>query len=98
MRLKFYKQSVEKFVSRIDPEAFSALGYRIIFPVACHLRFKASATKHSEEFHSRRLKFYKQSTEKFVSRIDPDEVVNQGFFPVQRCLKRGNLLFRMTSP
>ena len=45
MRLKFYKQSAEKFVSRIDPEAFSASGSRVIFPVACHLRFKASATK-----------------------------------------------------
>ena len=51
MRLKFYKQSAEKFVSRIDPEAFSASGSRVIFPVACHLRFKASATKRGEEFH-----------------------------------------------
>ena len=59
MRLKFYKQSVayasqllrrstEKFVSRIHPEAFSASGSRVIFPVACHLRFKASATKRDE--------------------------------------------------
>ena len=35
MRLKFYKQSEEKFVSRIGPEAFSAPGSRVIFPVAC---------------------------------------------------------------
>ena len=35
MRLKFYKRSAEKFVSRIDPEAFSASGSRVIFPVAC---------------------------------------------------------------
>ena len=35
MRLKFYKQSAEKFVSRIDPEAFSASGSRVIFRVAC---------------------------------------------------------------
>ena len=35
MRLKFYKKSAEKFVSRIDPEAFSASGSRAIFPVAC---------------------------------------------------------------
>ena len=35
MRLKFYKQSAEKFVSRIDPEAFSASGSRVIFPIAC---------------------------------------------------------------
>ena len=35
MRLKFYKRSTEKFVSRIDPEAFSASGSRVIFPVAC---------------------------------------------------------------
>ena len=48
MRLKFYKQSAEKFVSRIDPEAFSASGSRAIFPVACHLRFKASETKRDE--------------------------------------------------
>ena len=48
MRLKFYKRSAEKFVSRIDPEAFSASGSRVIFPVACHLRFKASATKRDE--------------------------------------------------
>ena len=48
MRLKFYKQSAEKFVSRIDPEAFSALGSRVMFPVVCHLRFKASATKRDE--------------------------------------------------
>ena len=48
MRLKFYKQSAEKFVSRIDPEAFSASGSRVIFPVACHLRFKATATKRDE--------------------------------------------------
>ena len=26
MRRKFYKQSTEKFVSRIDPDAFSASG------------------------------------------------------------------------
>ena len=62
MRLKFYKQSVayasqlqrrstEKFVSRIDPEAFSASGSRAIFPVAGHLRLKALATKRGEEFH-----------------------------------------------
>ena len=48
MRLKFYKQSAEKFVSRIDPEAFSASGSKVIFPVAYHLRFKASATKRDE--------------------------------------------------
>ena len=48
MRLKFYKQSAEKFVSRIDPEAISASGSRVVFPVACHLRFKASATKRDE--------------------------------------------------
>ena len=48
MRLKFYKQSAEKFVSRIDPEAFSASGSRVIFPVACLLHFKASATKRDE--------------------------------------------------
>ena len=47
-RLKFYKKSAEKFVSRIDPEAFSALGSSVIYPVACHLRFKASATKRDE--------------------------------------------------
>ena len=35
MRLKFYKRSAEKFVSRIDPEAFSASGSRVIFPVDC---------------------------------------------------------------
>ena len=35
MRLKFYKRSAEKFVSRIDPEAFSASGSRVILPVAC---------------------------------------------------------------
>ena len=51
-RLKFYKQSAEKFVSRIDPEAFSASGSRVIFPVACHDRFKSSATKRGEDFHS----------------------------------------------
>ena len=34
MRLKFYKRSTEKFVSRIDPEAFSASGSKVIFPVA----------------------------------------------------------------
>ena len=50
MRLKFYKRSTEKFVSRIDPEAFSASGSRLIFPVACHLRVKALATKRGEEF------------------------------------------------
>ena len=48
MRLKFYKQSTEKFVSRIDPEVFSASGSSVIFPVACHLRFKDSATKRDE--------------------------------------------------
>ena len=48
MRLKFYKRSAEKFVSRIDPEAFSASGSRVIFSVARHLRFKASATKRDE--------------------------------------------------
>ena len=48
MRLKFYKRSAEKFVSRIDPEAFSASGSRFIFPVDCRLRFKASATKRDE--------------------------------------------------
>ena len=41
MRLKYYKRSAEKFVSRIDPEAFSASGSCVIFPVTCHLRFKA---------------------------------------------------------
>ena len=51
MRLKFYKKSAEKFVSRIDPEAFSASGSRAIFPVACHLHLKALATKRGEEFH-----------------------------------------------
>ena len=35
MRLKFCKRSAEKFVSRIDPEAFSASGSRVVFPVAC---------------------------------------------------------------
>ena len=34
MRLQFYKQSAEKFVSRIDPEAFSTSGSRVICPVA----------------------------------------------------------------
>ena len=34
-RLKFYKKSAEKFVSRIDPEAFSALRSSVIFPIAC---------------------------------------------------------------
>ena len=48
MRLKFFKRSAEKFVSRIDPEAFSASGSRVIFPVTCHLRFKASATKRDD--------------------------------------------------
>ena len=59
MRLKFYKQSVayasqlqrrstEKFVSRIYPEAFYASGSRVLFPAACRLRFKATATKRSE--------------------------------------------------
>ena len=48
MRHKFIKRSAEKFVSRIDPEAFSASGSRVVFPVACHLRFKASATKRDE--------------------------------------------------
>ena len=48
MRLKFYKRSAEKFVSRIDPEAFSASGSRDIFPISCHLRFKASTTKGDE--------------------------------------------------
>ena len=48
MRLNFYKRSAEKFISRIDPEAFSAAGSRVIFPVACYLRFKASATKRDE--------------------------------------------------
>ena len=48
MRLKFYKHGAEKFVSRIDPEAFSASGSRVIFPVACHLRFKASAKTRDE--------------------------------------------------
>ena len=33
--------SQEKFVSRIDPEAEKASGSSVIFPVACHLRFKA---------------------------------------------------------
>ena len=42
------RRSTEKFVSRIDPEAFSTSGSRVIFPVACHLRFKASATKRDE--------------------------------------------------
>ena len=51
MRLQFYKRSVEKFVSRIDPEAFSASGSRVIFPIACHLRFIASATNHGGELH-----------------------------------------------
>ena len=51
MRLKFYKQSEDKFVSRIDPEAFSASGSKFIFPVAYHLRLKALATKRGEEFH-----------------------------------------------
>ena len=41
MILKFYKQSEDKFVSRIGPEAFSAPASRVIFPVSCHLRFKA---------------------------------------------------------
>ena len=57
MRLKFYKRSADKFVSRfipkpfysgIDPEAFSASGSKVIFTVAYHLRFKASATKSDE--------------------------------------------------
>ena len=57
MRLKFYKRSADKFVSRfipkpfysgIDPEAFSASGSMVVFPVACHLRFKATATKRDE--------------------------------------------------
>ena len=51
LRLKFYKRSTEKFGSRIDPEGFSASGSRVIFPVACHLRLKASTTKRGEEFH-----------------------------------------------
>ena len=51
MRLKFYKQSEDKFVSRIGPEAFAAPGSSVIFPVSCHLRLKALATKRSEEFH-----------------------------------------------
>ena len=62
MRLKFYKRSVayasklqrrstEKFVSRIDPEAFFASGSRVIFPAACRLSLKALATKRGEEFH-----------------------------------------------
>ena len=55
MRLKFYKQSAEKFVSRIDPEAFSASGSRVLFPVACHLRLKALATKRGEEFHLKKI-------------------------------------------
>ena len=62
MRLKFYKRSAEKFVSRIDPEAFSASGSRVIFSVACRLRLKASAAKRGEEFHSRRLNYFKHST------------------------------------
>ena len=45
MRLKFYKRSAEKFVSGIDPEVFSASGSRVMFPVACHLRFKARRTR-----------------------------------------------------
>ena len=35
MRLKFCKRSAEKFISRIDPEDFSASGSRVVFPVAC---------------------------------------------------------------
>ena len=85
MRLKFYKRSAEKFVSRIDPEAFSALGSRVIFPVACRLRFKALATKRGEELHSMTLKLLKRNEEKFVSQegclqsqIDSDDVAYQG--------------------
>ena len=73
MRLKFYKRSVtyasqlqrrstEKFVSRIDPEAFSASGSRVIFPVACRLRLKALATKRGEEFHLTILNLSKEKT------------------------------------
>ena len=51
MRLKFYKRSAEKFVSRIDPKAFSVSGSGVIFPVACRLRLKALVIKRGEEFH-----------------------------------------------
>ena len=42
------RRSTEKFVSRIDPEALTASGCSVIFPVACHLRFKATAKKRDE--------------------------------------------------
>ena len=35
MRLEFCKRSAEKLVSRIDPEAFSTSGSRLVFLVAC---------------------------------------------------------------
>ena len=42
MRLKFYKRSAEIFVSRIDPEVFSASGSRVRFSAACRLRLRSS--------------------------------------------------------
>ena len=85
MRLKFCKRSVEKFVSRIDPEAFFASGSRVIFLVGCRFLLKALATIRGEEFHLMTLKLLKRNEEKFVSQegclqyqIDSDDVAYQG--------------------
>ena len=52
---KFFKRSAEKFDCRIDPEVkeerTSTSGSRLIFPVACHLRFKASAAKRNVDIY-----------------------------------------------
>ena len=83
MRLKFYKQSTEKFVSRIDPEAFSATRSRVIFPVACHLRIKSLATKRGEEFQfAVRTIFKTVESFSYVSLFSAE--VGWNFTPVQR--------------
>ena len=83
MRLKFYKQSEEKFVSRIDPEAFSASGSRVIFPVACYLCLKALATKRGKEFHWSVRTFFKPDEDFIYESLFSTEV-SWNFTPVQR--------------
>ena len=80
MRLKFYKRSTEKFVSRIDPEAFSASGSSVIFHAACHLRLKALATKR-EELEEIPMKL-PRCLRRGVSLKNP--VVNTGFSKTRR--------------
>ena len=55
MRLKFYKRSAEKFVSRIDPEAFSSSGSRVLFsPLAARIYIQITV----DDQESQILNFY----------------------------------------